>query len=61
VRKPDRKGSFSFRVNPAELRVGVHRLVATVVFNAATRTQSKTLRASFQRCANRLIAPRFTG
>jgi len=59
--KPNRKGVYSIRVNPARYRVGVHRLVATVTFKPATRTKPRTLRASFQRCAQRLAAPRFTG
>jgi hypothetical protein len=54
-------GVFSARVNPASLRIGVHRLVATVKFQASRKAKSRTLRSSFQRCGNRLIAPRFTG
>ena len=57
-----RRGTlFQVRVNPAQLRVGVHRLVATVRFNRSTRTRSRTLRSSFQRCSKQLLAPRFTG
>jgi hypothetical protein len=60
--KTVRKGSlFSARVNPAKLSLGVHRLVATVTFQANRKAKSRTLRASFQRCGKRLIAPRFTG
>jgi len=59
--KPNSKGLFALRVNPARYRVGVHRLVAVVTFKASSRTAPRTLRASFQRCAHRLIAPRFTG
>jgi hypothetical protein len=60
--KTVRKGSlFSARVNPARLRLGVHRLVATVTFEASRHAKSRTLRASFQRCGKRLVAPRFTG
>ncbi|MFL5895342.1 MAG: thrombospondin type 3 repeat-containing protein [Thermoleophilaceae bacterium] len=61
VGRPNSKGAFTLRINPARYRVGVHRLVATVEFKASTRTSSRKLRASFQRCARRLIAPRFTG
>lgn len=56
-----RKGAFGIRINPARYRIGVHRLVVTVEFTPSSHTHSKKLRASFQRCANRLIAPRFTG
>jgi hypothetical protein len=55
------KAGFVARVNPARLSVGVHRLVATVKFTSSSRAKTRTLRASFQRCAKRLIAPRFTG
>jgi hypothetical protein len=60
--KTVKKGSlFSARVNPQKLSIGVHRLVATVTFQASRHAKSRTLRASFQRCGKRLIAPRFTG
>lgn len=49
------------RINPAKLRIGVHRLVATVRFQKASRTKTKTFRVTFQRCARRAIAPKFTG
>lgn len=52
---------FVARINPARLGIGVHRLVATVKFSASSHAKTRTLRASFQRCAKRLIAPRFTG
>jgi len=57
----NKKGLFALRVNPAKYRIGIHRLVATVRFTAASHTNARTLRASFQRCGTRLIAPRFTG
>jgi hypothetical protein len=60
--KTVRKGGlFSARVNPQSLRIGVHRLVATVTFTAASHAKARTLRTSFQRCSKRLISPRFTG
>ena len=61
VTKRNAKGLYALRINPAKYNVGVHRVVVTVTFNAASRTKARTLRASFQRCGNRLIAPRFTG
>jgi hypothetical protein len=54
-------GQFIARVNPARLSLGVHRLVASVTFTASSHAKARTLRASFQRCAKRLISPRFTG
>jgi hypothetical protein len=41
--------------------IGVHRIVATVTFKASTKKKPAKFRISFQRCAKRLIAPRFTG
>jgi hypothetical protein len=61
VTKRNAKGFYAIRINPAKLRVGVHRLVVTVRFNAASHTKARTLRASFQRCGARLVSPRFTG
>ena len=59
--KPNAGALFQVRVNPAKLRVGVHRITATVNFLAATHKKPQTFRVSFQRCAKRLIAPKFTG
>jgi Thrombospondin type 3 repeat len=60
--KTIKKGAqYTARVNPTRLSLGVHRLVATVTFQASRHAKSRTLRASFQRCGNRLVAPRFTG
>jgi hypothetical protein len=61
VTKRNAKGLYALRINPSKYKVGIHRLVVTVTFKAASRTKARTLRASFQRCGNRLIAPRFTG
>lgn len=55
------KAGFVARVSPTRLSIGIHRLVATVKFTASSHAKSRTLRASFQRCAKRLISPRFTG
>jgi uncharacterized repeat protein (TIGR01451 family) len=52
---------ISFRVNPSKLRLGVHRLVVNITFQAGSGTKPKTLRLSFQRCGKKLIKPRFTG
>jgi hypothetical protein len=60
--KPNfRKTMFAVRINPAKFRIGVHRIVATVTFKAATKKKAQTFRVSFQRCARKLAAPRFTG
>jgi len=52
---------FQLRINPQKLRIGVHRLVVNVTFRADSKTKPKTIRLSFQRCARKLAAPRFTG
>jgi uncharacterized repeat protein (TIGR01451 family) len=59
--KPNLNGTFALRVNPASLRIGVHRLLVTVSFTSASGTKTKTIRLSFQRCKKKLQAPRFTG
>jgi hypothetical protein len=59
--KPNKAGSYALRINPAKLRIGVHRLVATVTFQSGSNTRAKKLRLSFQRCARKLAEPRFTG
>jgi hypothetical protein len=43
------------------MRIGVHRLVATVTFQRGTGTKTKKFRVSFQRCARKVAAPQFTG
>jgi hypothetical protein len=59
--KPNAGTRFQIRVNPAKLKIGVHRILATVNFAAATKKSPQTFRISFQRCAKKLAAPRFTG
>jgi uncharacterized protein affecting Mg2+/Co2+ transport len=49
------------RINPAKLKLGVHRLVANVTFRAETQKKPQSFRLSFQRCGKKLVAPRFTG
>jgi hypothetical protein len=61
VKTVSKAGQFTARVNPTRLSLGIHRLVATVTFQASRHAKARTLRASFQRCGKRLIAPRFTG
>jgi hypothetical protein len=52
---------LSARIRPARLGLGVHRVTARVVFRRASGTRARTLVLSFQRCARRVVAPRFTG
>jgi hypothetical protein len=61
VTKRNAKGLYALRINPSKYRIGVHRLAVTVTFNSSSRTATRTLRSSFQRCARQLLAPRFTG
>jgi len=58
---PNAGTRFQIRVNPAKLKIGVHRIVATVTFKPQTKKKAQTFRISFQRCAKKLAAPRFTG
>jgi hypothetical protein len=59
--KPNAGTRFQVRVNPAKMKIGVHRILATVTFKPATKKKAQTFRISFQRCAKKLAAPRFTG
>jgi hypothetical protein len=59
--KPNSGARFQVRINPAKMKIGVHRISATVTFAAATKKAAKTYRISFQRCAKKLALPRFTG
>ncbi|MDT7570208.1 MAG: hypothetical protein QOE05_382 [Actinomycetota bacterium] len=61
VTKRNAKGLYALRINPAKYRIGVHRIVVKVTFQANRAAAPRTLRAAFQRCSERLIAPRFTG
>jgi uncharacterized repeat protein (TIGR01451 family) len=49
------------RINPAKLKLGVHRLVANVTYRADTQKKAQSFRLSFQRCGKKTAAPRFTG
>jgi hypothetical protein len=55
------RGTYAVRIDPRHLRLGVHRLVATVTFQRGSATKAKTYRLAFQRCPRALRAPRFTG
>ena len=52
---------FNARIRPSRLGAGVHRVTARVVFRTASRTRSRTLVLSFQRCVRQAPSPRFTG
>jgi Prealbumin-like fold domain len=53
--------SFAVRIDPRKVGFGVHRVRARVVFAAGSRTATRTLRLSFQRCARQAGTPQFTG
>jgi hypothetical protein len=61
VRNPKDPSLVQLRVNPAKMKLGVHRLVVNVTFQSGSGTKPKTLRLSFQRCGKKLLKPRFTG
>jgi hypothetical protein len=61
VRNTKDAALIQLRVNPARLKLGVHRLVVNVRFRSGSGTKPKTMRLSFQRCAKKLVAPHFTG
>jgi hypothetical protein len=43
------------------MRPGVHIVRARITFVAGSRTSAKTRTVRFDRCAPRVVAPRFTG
>ncbi len=59
--KTAKSTTVALRVNPAKLKIGVHRMVVNITFKSGSGTRPKTMRLSFQRCAKKLAAPRFTG
>ena len=61
IKRPDKSGAYTVRLDPRGMRPGVHRLVATVTFDPGAGTPKRLLRLSFQRCAKKTIQPRFTG
>jgi hypothetical protein len=61
IRNTKNAALVSLRINPTKFKVGVHRLAVTVTFKSGSGTKTKTMRLSFQRCAKKLVAPRFTG
>jgi hypothetical protein len=61
VKNTSNAAMIQLRVNPAKMRIGVHRLVVTVTFQSGSGTKPKTMRLSFQRCSKKLAPPRFTG
>jgi hypothetical protein len=52
---------FTAKISPKGRGFGVHRVTARVEFAAASQTQTRTLRLSFQRCRKQVVKPRFTG
>jgi hypothetical protein len=57
--KPGQR-KFTVRVAPGA-RSGIHRVTARIRFRAASRTRTRTLRLSYQRCRRQVVQPRFTG
>ena len=53
--------TFTAKVTPGRLSIGVHRVTARVVFRTASRTRARTLVLSFQHCARQAPSPQFTG
>ena len=62
ISAPNGEGArFTVSINPRGRGFGVHRVTARVEFAAASQTQTRTLRLSFQRCKKQVVKPRFTG
>jgi hypothetical protein len=59
--RPFDNRTYRYRVNVARLKLGAHTIAAKVSFMSGTKTKSKTIRLTFNRCAKQLRAPAFTG
>jgi hypothetical protein len=57
----DRRRVYTAKIRPGDLGLGRHRVTARVRFVAESRTESRTLRLTFRRCARQTVQPRFTG
>jgi hypothetical protein len=55
------KGAFALTIHPSKFGVGRHRLIALVKFTQRSGTASRRLPLTFRRCAQGVVAPRFTG
>jgi len=55
------KGAFALTIHPNKFGVGRHRLIALVKFTQRSGTASRRLPLTFRRCAQGVVAPRFTG
>src|SRR4051794_11720735 len=61
VTRADRLGRWTARIDPRQLRTGLHRVQARVEFNRGAGP-ARTVRTSFRKCAAaRQVAPNFTG
>jgi hypothetical protein len=56
-----KRASYSVRVQPNRYGFGRRKLVARVTFTDASGTRARKLPLTFRRCAQGLVAPRFTG
>jgi hypothetical protein len=56
-----KRSVYAVKVRPGRLGFGRHKIVARVVFTAASGTAARNLPLTFRRCAQGAVAPRFTG
>jgi hypothetical protein len=52
---------YAVRIRPNKYGFGRHRVLARVQFSAESGTPAQRLRLTFRRCAQGVVAPRFTG
>jgi len=55
------KGAFTLKIQPKKFGVGRHQLIAVVKFTKRSGTANRRLPLTFRRCAQGVVAPRFTG
>jgi hypothetical protein len=53
--------AVGIRIAPDRLKIGSHRLTATIRFASGSKTEARTVGTNFLRCGANTIPPRFTG
>jgi hypothetical protein len=56
-----KRSVYAVKVRPGRLGFGRHKIVARVVFTAASGTAARSIPLTFRRCPQGAVAPRFTG
>jgi hypothetical protein len=55
------RSSFAVAISPKGRSRGLHRVRVLVSYTESSQTRAKTMRLNFQRCAAKVVRPRYTG